>query len=166
MFQLLHCNILLVDAISDSPRTLNLALQGGGSHGAFTWGALDRLLEAPDIRIEAISGTSSGAINAALLAQGYMDGGRKGAREALAAFWKQVASTAAPTLAHSGYQPDWLASASAISPVMAAMLPPMNGWNSITTPSAFAPPWILRRRSLESKHGAHEPGRKFTLAEP
>ena len=61
---------------------IDLALQGGGSHGAFTWGVLDRLLEEPWLKIEAISGTSAGAMNAAVLVSGRMQGGSEGARAA------------------------------------------------------------------------------------
>lgn len=57
---------------------IDLALQGGGSHGAFTWGVLDRLLEVPWLEIEGISGTSAGAMNAAVLAHGIATGGREG----------------------------------------------------------------------------------------
>ncbi|HEX6833081.1 MAG TPA: patatin-like phospholipase family protein [Rudaea sp.] len=74
------------------PLTLTLALQGGGAHGAFTWGVLDRLLEEPQLSIEAISATSSGAMNALALAQGLLDGGREGARATLAALWENVAA--------------------------------------------------------------------------
>jgi len=69
---------------------VDLALQGGGSHGAFTWGVLDRLLEADGPPITAISGTSAGALNAAVLATGHARGGREGARSALAEFWHDV----------------------------------------------------------------------------
>lgn len=69
---------------------LALALQGGGAHGAFTWGVLDRLLEEPGIRLEAASGASAGALNAAMLAAGYLDGGPEGARARLKAFWDKV----------------------------------------------------------------------------
>ena len=69
--------------------SLSLALQGGGAHGAYTWGVLDRLLEA-GIRIEGISGTSAGAMNAVALAHGWTSGGAEGARAALAAFWQAV----------------------------------------------------------------------------
>jgi len=72
-------------------RTISLALQGGGSHGAFTWGVLDRLLEDERLSIEGISGASSGAMNAAILAYGYSIGGREGARKALRDFWDQIA---------------------------------------------------------------------------
>jgi NTE family protein len=79
---------------SRSPLPIDLALQGGGSHGAFTWGVLDRLLEEPWLRIEAISGTSAGAMNAAVLADGWTEGGASGARAALDAFWDRVAQAA------------------------------------------------------------------------
>ncbi len=75
-------------------KTVNLALQGGGSHGAFTWGVLDRLLEDDGFDIEGISGTSAGAINAAVLAAGLMDGGRPGARKALDEFWRRLSDVA------------------------------------------------------------------------
>lgn len=69
--------------------SLSLALQGGGAHGAYTWGVLDRLLEA-GIRIDGISGTSAGAMNAVALAHGWTAGGADGARAALADFWQAV----------------------------------------------------------------------------
>jgi NTE family protein len=78
-------NIVLVD----------LALQGGGSHGAFTWGVLDRLLREKWLRIEAISGTSAGAMNAAVLADGWVRGGAEGARAALETYWQRVSRAAA-----------------------------------------------------------------------
>ncbi|WP_201492871.1 patatin-like phospholipase family protein [Rubrivivax sp. A210] len=73
------------------PIAIDLALQGGGSHGAFTWGVLDRLLEDDSITPAGVSGTSAGALNAAVLATGWAEGGRAGARAALAAFWRDVA---------------------------------------------------------------------------
>ena len=73
---------------------VDLALQGGGSHGAFTWGVLDRLLEEPWLKIEAISGTSAGAMNGAVLVSGFMQGGAEGARAALDAYWARVADAA------------------------------------------------------------------------
>lgn len=72
-------------------KTLTLALQGGGSHGAFTWGVLDRLLEEERIDIEGISGASAGAMNAVALAHGWTIGGREGARRSLSDFWESVA---------------------------------------------------------------------------
>lgn len=76
------------------PVLVDLALQGGGSHGAFTWGVLDRLLEEPWLRIEAISGTSAGAMNAALLVDGWVQGGAEGARATLQSYWQRVSQAA------------------------------------------------------------------------
>jgi len=76
------------------PVLVDFALQGGGSHGAFTWGVLDRLLEETWLKVEAISGTSAGAMNAAVLVSGWMKGGAEGARAALDAYWKRVAEAA------------------------------------------------------------------------
>ena len=75
-------------------KIVTLALQGGGSHGAFTWGVLDRLLEDERIDIEGISGASSGAVNAVVLAHGFIVNGRDGARQALKDLWESVASKA------------------------------------------------------------------------
>ncbi|MEZ0168571.1 patatin-like phospholipase family protein [Microvirga sp. TS319] len=75
-------------------RLVDLALQGGGAHGAFTWGVLDRLLEEPWLQIDGISGTSAGAMNAAVLADGYAEGEARGARAALEAFWRKVSDAA------------------------------------------------------------------------
>ena len=72
---------------------LNLALQGGGAHGAFTWGVLDALLEDSAFTFEGVSGTSAGAMNALCLAHGLMTGGRDGARETLTRFWTSVAAS-------------------------------------------------------------------------
>ena len=74
---------------------IDLALQGGGSHGAFSWGVLDRLLEEKWLTIAAISGTSAGAMNAAVLADGWTAGGAEGARDALAQYWRRVSRAAA-----------------------------------------------------------------------
>jgi NTE family protein len=73
-------------------KNVTLGLQGGGSHGAFTWGVLDRLLEDERIGIDGISGASAGAMNAVLLAHGFTCGGRDGARQALKDFWESVAT--------------------------------------------------------------------------
>ena len=80
---------------------ISLALQGGGSYGAFTWGVLDRLLEDERIELKGVSGASAGAINAAGLAHGLTIGGRQGARRALADFWNSVAGTLPGSLAGS-----------------------------------------------------------------
>ena len=73
---------------------VDLGLQGGGAHGAFTWGVLDRLLEVPWLRFDGISGTSAGAMNAVVMADGYAAGGPEGARTALEKFWKHVSDAA------------------------------------------------------------------------
>ncbi len=84
-------------------KTINLALQGGGAHGAFAWGVLDRLLEDERIAFEGLSATSAGAMNAVTLAYGMTLGGREGAKTALMQFWRRVA--------HAGMisplQPTW-----------------------------------------------------------
>lgn len=73
---------------------VDLALQGGGAHGAYTWGVLDRLLEESWLQIEGISGTPAGAMNAAALISGYVDGGANGVRAALELFWRRVSAAA------------------------------------------------------------------------
>ena len=80
-------------------RTINLALQGGGVHGAFTWGVLDRLLEDDSgLHFSWISATSAGAVNAAALASGLAEGGREGARRTLRAIWEAVQEAGVPDL--------------------------------------------------------------------
>jgi NTE family protein len=74
--------------------TTNLALQGGGAHGAFTWGLLDRLLEDDRIDVEAITATSAGAMNAVVAGSGFAIGGREGARKNLMAFWRRISRAA------------------------------------------------------------------------
>jgi NTE family protein len=109
-------------AAKAGPRTkrINLALQGGGSHGAFTWGVLDRLLEDERITIEGVSGTSAGAMNAAVLAQGYHRGGAAGARQALDVFWRRISEF------------------SAFSPIRASPLDKWFGnWNLDKSPGAM-----------------------------
>jgi NTE family protein len=81
---------------------VDLALQGGGAHGAFTWGVLDRLLEEPWLQIDGISGTSAGAMNAAALAYGYTSRGNDGARTALETFWRRVAEAGRFSLIQRG----------------------------------------------------------------
>ena len=77
-----------------APVRINLALQGGGAHGAFTWGVLDRLLEDEDIEIAAVSGTSAGALNGAAMKAGLLAGGRDGARDRLDALWARMGAIA------------------------------------------------------------------------
>ncbi|MEO7199656.1 MAG: patatin-like phospholipase family protein, partial [Dokdonella sp.] len=94
---------------------VNLALQGGGSHGAFTWGVLDRLLEEEDLLFEGISGASAGAMNAVVFADGWLRHRHVGAKEALASFWREVGRSASegplqPTPIDyliSGWNRDW-----------------------------------------------------------
>jgi len=69
---------------------INLALQGGGAHGAFTWGVLDRILEDERLHIDGVSGTSAGAMNGAIMVSGHIAGGNEGARKALDRFWESV----------------------------------------------------------------------------
>jgi NTE family protein len=85
-------------------KTVNLGLQGGGSHGAFTWGVLDRLLEEDRISFEGITASSAGAVNAVVLAHGLTVGGRDEARESLRRFWKRLSEKTS----HGMLQPSWL----------------------------------------------------------
>ena len=71
-------------------RPVNVALQGGGSHGAFTWGVLDKLLEDGRLAIDAVSATSAGAMNAVAMAAGASEGGNAGARAKLKEFWREI----------------------------------------------------------------------------
>jgi NTE family protein len=95
-------------ASEDAIKPINLALQGGGSHGAFTWGVLDRLLEDGRVSFDGICGTSAGAMNAVLVAHGLMQGGHDGARASLANFWERVGKLGAmlnPVAAVAGSNP-------------------------------------------------------------
>jgi NTE family protein len=85
-------------------KLINLAIQGGGSHGAFAWGAIDRLLEDGRVAAEGIVGTSAGAMNAAVTAYGLTQGGNEGARAALQRFWRAVAEKGA----YSILRPSWV----------------------------------------------------------
>lgn len=90
-------------AVRTETKVANLALQGGGAHGAFTWGVLDRLLKEPRFEIDGVSATSAGAMNAVVLAHGLTIGGREGAVDALADFWRRVARIAKSSV----LQPSW-----------------------------------------------------------
>jgi NTE family protein len=101
-------------------KRVNLALQGGGSHGAFTWGVLDALIEDERLEFEAVSGTSAGAMNAAIMLQGWADGGRAGARAALRSFWRELGTM-------------WIA-----SPIQRTPLDRLQGnWNLDDSPGAL-----------------------------
>ena len=79
-----------VSRVKPNQKPVNIALQGGGAHGAFAWGVLDRILEDERLSIEAISATSAGAMNAVVVAHGVSLGGREGAREKLNEFWTEI----------------------------------------------------------------------------
>jgi len=79
-------------------KVVNLALQGGGSHGAFTWGVIDRLLEDERIAFDGVTATSAGGVNAVVLADGLARGGREGAREHLRMFWKKMSEIASTSI--------------------------------------------------------------------
>ncbi len=111
--------------------SLNLALQGGGAHGAFTWGVLDALLADGRFDFDGVSGTSAGAMNAICLAQGLMSGGRDGARAALARFWHAVAdSSPFPSASND---------ASGDPPKMPAALKLMLQWTDYLSPEQLNP---------------------------
>src|SRR5262249_50869760 len=88
-------------------RRLSLALQGGGAHGAYTWGVLDRLVEEPSLVVEAVSGTSAGAMNAALLVDGWTRGGSEGVGHALHTFWREVSLAGDAALNPWSYVDAW-----------------------------------------------------------
>ncbi|WMS44379.1 patatin-like phospholipase family protein [Acuticoccus sp. MNP-M23] len=77
-----------------APKKINVALQGGGAHGAFTWGVLTVLLESDEVAIDGVTGTSAGAMNAAVMMSGYMKGGKPAAIAALRAFWFDTSEAA------------------------------------------------------------------------
>jgi NTE family protein len=89
---------------NQGPKRINVALQGGGSHGAFAWGVLDRLLEDGRLIVDGVCGTSAGAMNATVLAYGMHRGGQQGARDMLNEFWRRVGESART----SPLQPTWL----------------------------------------------------------
>jgi NTE family protein len=103
------------------PLRIDLALQGGGSHGAFTWGVLDRLLDDEGLAFAGVSGTSAGALNSAVLATGMAEGGRPGAQAALRHFWLDVAAQHSPY--HGGCFGHWGAG------LPPGTLPAMEGYN-------------------------------------
>ncbi|MEO8669775.1 MAG: patatin-like phospholipase family protein [Tahibacter sp.] len=127
--------------VSDESRCkpINLALQGGGSHGAFTWGVLDRLLEDGRVGFDGICGTSAGAMNAVLLAHGYMHGGRDGARASLADFWERVGEMGAmlnPAALLAGSDP---VGSPGSNPVLAVQQWAMESFTRTYSPYQFNP---------------------------
>lgn len=109
---------------------LNLALQGGGAHGAFTWGVLQALLDDHRIEFEGISGSSAGAMNAVVLADGWMKGGRDGAREGLTRFWTAVGQQLPPAMVSQG-----LSDSIDLSPASKLLA----GWAGYFSPSQLNP---------------------------
>jgi NTE family protein len=105
-------DVIVEDDATTKP--INLALQGGGAHGAFAWGALDYLLEDGRLEFEGISATSAGAVNAVVCAYGLLKGGREGARRALHDFWRAVADAGA---AYRPMTAQWLAVWSGAAPI-------------------------------------------------
>lgn len=118
-------------------KSINLALQGGGAHGAFTWGVLDRLIDCEDLEIAAISGTSAGALNGAAYKAGWITDGRDGARENLDWLWGQIMGVRA-----DGFS-EWLTpfSPAALSKSIEYSLPYMIGetWSRMVSPYAWGP---------------------------
>ena len=127
-------------------KRINLALQGGGAHGAFTWGVLDRLLQEKDVEIAAISGTSAGALNAAALKAGWAEAGAQGARVLLDRIWHQVG--AVHDLRLTGWIAQALPPVGMINSWMEQMMPvsPMDVASLVTSPYQYGP---LYRNPLE-----------------
>ena len=127
---------------------LNLALQGGGAHGAFTWGVLDRILQEPDLEIAAISGTSAGALNAAALKSGMMSGGFEGARAALDDLWNGIAKSSGAGL--NQWVSQDLFSPSVVSHALEMSAPYMfaEAFNRMTSPYSWGPFYNHPLRSI------------------
>lgn len=118
-------------------KRINLALQGGGAHGAFTWGVLDRLLCEKDVEISAISGTSAGALNGAALKAGMIEGGRQGARDRLDWLWREVGARPElnlPAWMHPFSLGEFSQALEYSWPVMAA-----DAWSRSVSPYAYGP---------------------------
>lgn len=141
---------------------LNLALQGGGAHGAFTWGVLDRLLEDETLDFAALSGTSAGALNAAALKAGMIAGGRQGAKDSLTALWTQVANLGDFRMAR-WMQPLWTASRAWTDVIESAFpVSPQGLAAQLWSPYGWGPFWenplepVVRR--LDFSHVCHGEG--------
>lgn len=118
-------------------KQINLALQGGGAHGAFTWGVLDRLLDEEDVEVAAITGTSAGALNGAAFKSGIVMNGRDGARECLDTLWKRMGAVGDMRIAHwmRGLEPAQVAQAIEYSiPFSVA-----DAWSRMVSPYAYGP---------------------------
>lgn len=119
------------------PKRINLALQGGGAHGAFTWGVLDRLLQEDDLEIAAISGASAGALNGAALKAGMIMGGRDGARENLDWLWSQIGANGDMRLTH------WMAAFSPAPAMIAQAMEHSLPFSIMETASRITSPYSL-----------------------
>ncbi len=140
-------------------RRINLALQGGGAHGAFTWGVLDRLLEEEEVEIAAISGTSAGALNGAALKAGMAVGGRQAARDNLDWFWGEISKIDDLSMVHwmTAFWPE------NIKRMMRAFSPAaaLDGFTHIVSPYDYGPFYANPlRKLLESMHFEHICGPK------
>lgn len=142
------------------PVPLDLALQGGGSHGAFTWGVLDRLLQEERFVLDGVSGTSAGALNAVVMATGLARGGRDGARAALAAFWRDVARTGECFGGHRGTGGWWDPKQAAGMLNALPWMAPLTEWawrwptllTSFASPYQFNPLGLNPLRDVAERH--------------
>ncbi len=118
-------------------KSINLALQGGGAHGAFTWGVLDRLLQEENLRIASISGTSAGALNGAALKAGFLQNGTEGARENLDWLWSEIGAADHSHLSAwmNGLTPGLVSKAIEASPMFQAA----DAMSRLTSPYAYGP---------------------------
>ncbi|MBE1282233.1 MAG: patatin-like phospholipase family protein [Rhodobacteraceae bacterium] len=118
-------------------KRINLALQGGGAHGAFTWGVLDRLLEEDRIEVAGISGTSAGALNGAAFKSGMVQGGRGGAKACLDALWGRMGAVGDMRFSHwmRGFEPHQIVAA------MERFMPvsPAEAWSQVVSPYHYGP---------------------------
>ena len=120
-------------------KTINLALQGGGSHGAYSWGVLDALIEDERIEIAAISGASAGAMNAAVYAAGLAAGGRAQARAKLRDFWVAVSGEGSLAPAQRKLLNAWLSVWGGVAPASRQAAGWMDAWLQFVSPYAFNP---------------------------
>ena len=118
-------------------KRINLALQGGGAHGAFTWGVLDRLLEEDRIEVAGISGTSAGALNGAAFKSGMVQGGRDGAKSCLDALWARMGAVGDMRFSHwmRGFEPAKMVQA--LEQVMP--FSPAEAWSQVVSPYHYGP---------------------------
>lgn len=119
------------------PVRISLALQGGGAHGAFTWGALDRLSEDDGIEVAAISAASAGAINAAAFKAGMCTGGRAGARAQLERLWSGIGAITDPVLSA------WIDAASPPTPVLAGLVEASPAYAALDAATRVVSPYVL-----------------------